>query len=236
MKNLGKLILGMTSVILISLTACQKEPIASFVMSKSEIVSGETVSFTNTSVDGSSFEWDFGDGSTSSDENPTHTFDKDGVYTIVMTATSKNGNKSSKADETLTVLHTTDLAITVYDIEDPSKTISECLLALFTNKTDWENGENMLVVDKTNSNGELSFTDLQAMEYYVIADKPLNDEGSIFYSNDETNYKTPVLKVNEVNTFKVYVEKYDYSNKKGTKAYKIVKIERASNPKTIVSK
>ena len=44
------------------------------------------VSFTNTSVDASSYNWDFGDGSTSTEENPVHTYSQAGTYTIVLTA------------------------------------------------------------------------------------------------------------------------------------------------------
>jgi len=220
----------MSSVILISLTACQKEPIASFVMSKSEIVSGETVSFTNTSVDGSSFEWDFGDGSTSSDENPTHTFDKDGVYSITMTATSKKGKKSSSAYETLTVLLTTDMTIYVY-LDGTETPVNDCTIRLYTNKTDWDNHTNEIAKSNTNPNGMVAFTKLQPIVYYINAYKPVNGG---YFANWELAYMTPTLVANTVNPYKIYV-KY-YSNKKGTKAYRIVKIERASKPKTVVSK
>ncbi len=37
------------------------------------------------------YQWDFGDGSTSSDPNPTHTYATDGVYNILLTVVSSTG-------------------------------------------------------------------------------------------------------------------------------------------------
>jgi len=49
------------------------------------------VEFTNTSTGGNSFEWDFGDGNTSLEENPTHEYQEDGVYTVVLSVTNDCG-------------------------------------------------------------------------------------------------------------------------------------------------
>jgi PKD repeat protein len=51
-----------------------------------------TLTTTNTSVDADSYSWDFGDGNGSTDENPTHTYDEDGTYTVVLTATNECGS------------------------------------------------------------------------------------------------------------------------------------------------
>src|SRR5688572_22445612 len=45
-----------------------------------------TVSFTNTSTNGTSFDWDFGDGGTSSTNNPSHTYTAAGIYTVTLEA------------------------------------------------------------------------------------------------------------------------------------------------------
>lgn len=45
-----------------------------------------TVNFSNTSNNGQTFEWDFGDGNTSSDVNPSHTYTADGTYTVELIA------------------------------------------------------------------------------------------------------------------------------------------------------
>lgn len=49
---------------------------------------GNTVNFTNTSGHADGFLWDFGDGTTSIEENPTHTFPDNGVYQVSLVATN----------------------------------------------------------------------------------------------------------------------------------------------------
>lgn len=45
------------------------------------------LTFQNTSQNASSYTWDFGDGTTSTDSNPTHTYHQGGIYSITLTAT-----------------------------------------------------------------------------------------------------------------------------------------------------
>lgn len=67
-------------------------PIASFTV---DATSGEaplTVAFTDTSLKSpTSWLWDFGDGSTSDEQNPTHVYASPGVYTVTLTATNDLG-------------------------------------------------------------------------------------------------------------------------------------------------
>jgi hypothetical protein len=58
------------------------KPLAAYTSSQVE----STVSFTNSSMYASSYYWDFGDGNTSTDENPSHTYSTTGIYTVVLTA------------------------------------------------------------------------------------------------------------------------------------------------------
>ncbi len=48
--------------------------------------SGLTVEFTNLSGNATSYNWDFGDGSTSSENNPTHTYATAGAYDVTLNA------------------------------------------------------------------------------------------------------------------------------------------------------
>ncbi len=41
------------------------------------------------------FAWDFGDGSKSTEQNPSHTYDKVGEYTVTLTVTDQKSNKGT---------------------------------------------------------------------------------------------------------------------------------------------
>lgn len=56
---------------------------------------GTTVSFTNTSTGASTYAWNFGNGSTSTDVNPTHTYASPGWYFVTLSATATNGCSST---------------------------------------------------------------------------------------------------------------------------------------------
>jgi PKD repeat protein len=52
----------------------------------SQVLNGLTVSFTNNSANADSFLWEFGDGNTSTEKNPSHTYAVAGTYTVKLTS------------------------------------------------------------------------------------------------------------------------------------------------------
>lgn len=50
------------------------------------------VSFTNLSTNGTSWAWNFGDGSTSNEKDPVHTYSQEGIYTVTLIAFNPCGN------------------------------------------------------------------------------------------------------------------------------------------------
>jgi PKD repeat protein len=67
------------------------KPIAAFTTT----ITGLTVVCANTSTEAQTYLWDFGDGTTSTELNPTHTYSGDGYYEMVLTATNANGSSTA---------------------------------------------------------------------------------------------------------------------------------------------
>ncbi|MEM7297393.1 MAG: PKD domain-containing protein, partial [Bacteroidota bacterium] len=60
-------------------------PVASFTFSV-DSETGGIVTFSNTSQNATEYVWEFGDGTTSTQEAPVKTYTEDGTYTVVLTA------------------------------------------------------------------------------------------------------------------------------------------------------
>jgi gliding motility-associated-like protein len=54
-------------------------------------IANPTIIFSNTSSGGSTYLWAFGDGTTSTDQSPSHTYTTTGEFTILLTVTTSNG-------------------------------------------------------------------------------------------------------------------------------------------------
>ncbi len=99
-KSFLALTLGAT----LFMASCQKQPMACFEPSKSTSTVNETITFTaNCSMDAHHYEWDFGDGSMSTDMNPTHAYANKGSYTVKLMTMSMNSKKSDETTKTVTV-------------------------------------------------------------------------------------------------------------------------------------
>jgi hypothetical protein len=101
------------------LFGCGKEgvnPVASFTISKSTVEVGETVSFSNMSENSTEYSWDFGDGNTSDEVNPTNTYEEIGTYTVTLTAYENgNSNSSTKTIEVVPALLNIEPGVRVGD-------------------------------------------------------------------------------------------------------------------------
>ena len=64
-------------------------------------IDGKVVTFTNNSSNATSYNWDFGDGNSSTEENPVHTYASFGTYNVELTATNECGSDKSSQSITL---------------------------------------------------------------------------------------------------------------------------------------
>lgn len=80
---------------LLSLVGCNlAEPYAEFNVSEFSVPQGSSIEFYNYSRNAESFLWDFGDGETSTEDNPIHIYNSAGTYTVTLTAFDKNESRS----------------------------------------------------------------------------------------------------------------------------------------------
>jgi PKD repeat protein len=85
------------------LFSCSDDPSADFEMSESSISPGDHVKFTNKSINTERYEWDFGDGHSSDEVNPIHTYNKEGEFEVVLTAYTEDDEESFEATGTVEV-------------------------------------------------------------------------------------------------------------------------------------
>ncbi|WP_157493764.1 PKD domain-containing protein, partial [Draconibacterium sediminis] len=79
-------------------------PVANFDVSTQNINEGSSISFFDQSTNNpTSWEWDFGDGNSSTVQNPTHTYTTAGVYTVKLIATNSFGADTITKTDFITV-------------------------------------------------------------------------------------------------------------------------------------
>lgn len=60
------------------------------------------VNFSNESINFEEAAWDFGDGETSTEDSPSHTYTEGGTYTVTLTVTNSEG-ESNEASQQITI-------------------------------------------------------------------------------------------------------------------------------------
>lgn len=92
------------ALVTFALTSCTDDPVlpvADFSYAPADITVWDVVTFTNSTKEATTYAWDFGDGSTSSDENPTHVYTAAGDFTVTLKATNADGE--NEATQTITI-------------------------------------------------------------------------------------------------------------------------------------
>lgn len=102
------------------MTACKRNS-ADFSFAPETPRAGEPVLFTNLSTSGEEWEWNFGDGVTSTIKSPTHTFKQPGKYTVSLKVDKKKSLSRIKN-------------ITVYDTV-PSFTCADTVFSIYKDYT-----------------------------------------------------------------------------------------------------
>jgi PKD repeat protein len=207
-----KILLPFVAISLL-LTSCSKDPIADFVVDLAEPGIGETVYFTNRSMDANSYEWDFGDEFVSNSFNASHYYDMDGTYTVSLKAMYKD-----RFDvKTLTIrVVDASIIITVEEFYEPFYLVGNISVRLYPTITSWENEEIDKIVDEkfTNDEGTVRFDHLAPKRYYVDVWGP-NHNNYDLAAEDAGFIETPVLVPGTITYWTALVDYFGGGKKSG---------------------
>ena len=85
-------------------TTSGNAPIANFVASQTNIEEGTSITFTDNSTNiPTTWSWDFGDGNTSTEQNPSHIYNTEGSYSVSLTANNTYGSDTETKTDYITV-------------------------------------------------------------------------------------------------------------------------------------
>lgn len=167
-------------LILIVLISCSKVPVPEFSFSPEvNPEAGDTIRFSNASTDADSYEWDFGDGSGSEEEEPFHVFADPGNYEVVLKAS--NDKKSEETNQWIQINDPTVLDIQIVGLADDTAILAGAEVWIYDNEQDANNFLDVppRYADITDSEGIVIFYNLEPITYFVIVVK-LEEEGYWF--------------------------------------------------------
>lgn len=102
-----------------------KPPVADFEFAPAQPTAGQTVQFADRSRDPDgqvkSWSWDFGDGTTSTEQNPSHVYRTAGTFTVRLIVTDDKGAQSQPVEKRITVGPPAQIAVTITNYPNPAK-------------------------------------------------------------------------------------------------------------------
>lgn len=141
------------------------EPVAGFTWSQA----GLMISFNNTSLNAVSYLWNFGDGNTSTEASPVHTYSSDGTYLVSLTSTSEMcGND----------VFTETLVLNTIGISENELMNS---FQVFPNPS---NGNFSLISQELLKNAILKLYNLQGKLVFERAIEVIGKEGAVFSTHE----------------------------------------------------
>jgi hypothetical protein len=199
-------------ILLAALSSCDVEPYASFSVSEDAVDIQEYVYFTNRSKDAKYFEWDFGDGTSSTAANPAHKYSQSGDYVVTLTAISKDNVIDRAYKDILVYFPPLEILVLEWYEEYPVEGASVWLYATYD---DWltHSDATILAEGYTDSEGWVVFPDVGRYVYYVDVWEEYHDNYTL--AGEDINFiRTPQLVDDDFNVFIAWVDYYP-DGKKG---------------------
>lgn len=212
-----KLFFYTAGLLLIIFSACKKEmPTASYTHSSDSYEEGDTIYFNSTSSNADNFQWTFGDGSTSTNENPWHVFNSKGSYEVKLKVTNDDG--SDETASTVTIKDPTILAFEVVE-EGTEELMPGCAIIVYDDQTEWDIvSENFVAAGFTDDEGYIEFYHARAIVYYMYAFK--EETGGMWIGGGATN----TVVINQLNLYTIPTVWYPYEKKSAGYPAKLAKL------------
>jgi hypothetical protein len=231
-----KRLLYILPILSLLVTSCYKEPYADAIISPNPAWVGETIRFTNLSLNTASSEWDLGDGNSTSSANVEHFYYDPGVYSVTLRAFGRKNDVNVARFEVR--VDGSELKVIVEDVDDGTL-IEGASVVLFANLEDWDAADYDFAVAEefTDRYGECTFSGLSYQKYYV----------DVYYENAGFGWVNWLLGGDDVgwietqeligtmnHTFKAYVEYVEFTGKKKGTERPMLRPERSDmlTPKT----
>jgi gliding motility-associated-like protein len=175
----------------------QQSVIAAFTPDQTGGMAPLPVNFTNTSVNGNTYSWSFGDGNTATTFNTSNTFQNGGTYTVVLTVFNASGTCSDTA--TAIIIMDDDLSLEIPNVFTPN---DDNINDLFTIKA---KGVKEISLQIFNRWGEklYEFTGAKAAWDGMTGNGGLVPDATYFYFVKATGFNDTVIEKNgTVNLFR----------------------------------
>lgn len=169
------------------LQSCYKEPIANFEYSYTDNMAPADITFTNLSTEADKFQWDFGDGTSSSEKNPEHAFYNYVNPSVSLVAKGRGGeNRISKNLDITSYFVRNASSYTLYNVVsffwDGAEIVDDFDLSTLYSGADSE------VVITTHMVIDVAFEFSDGTMYLVEYSYTLNEHASSYLNiNDETS-------------------------------------------------
>lgn len=193
-------------------SSCKKSPdpaIAEFTIEvNGDPEVGKDIHFINSSKNAVSYDWSFGDGYGSSDENPDYIYNSTGKYTITLTATGKDGDKS-EASLDIEILIPTLLVVEVVEWDNVAVTVPGASILVYESLQDWDSNDpsKALYEGFTDNYGMAVFSNLGPYRFYLDIWEKNHDNWDLRNPVGGVLYiETPSIMSHTINWFTAYVD------------------------------
>ena len=93
--------IAVIGIMALSFSSCSDDPVPSPTVTISSSVVDYTVAFTALVTNTDTYAWEFGDGETSTEQNPTHEYLQSGTFNVTLTVTGGGGSETATTSVTI---------------------------------------------------------------------------------------------------------------------------------------